>query len=169
MKVTIKEARPRDVGRAIARINQEIMAELGLNTGDIVNIKGGRSAYARTLPAYPEDGMDGSIQIDGIIRTNIKSGINETVTLERTEIPPLDMAVLKPLESTSGKDIDCSLLSGYPLQKDDMVRLAVFGRQITFHIEDAHPDAGVVNENTIIRIRGQTSKEPEKKTRFHII
>lgn len=166
MKVIVKEARPRDVGRAIARINHELMQELDLKTGDIAKIGGLREAYARILPAYPEDGISESIQIDGIIRTNIKSGINDTVTLEKADLPALDMAVLKPLEAAAGRDIDCSPLTGYPLQKDDIVRLAIFGRQITFHVDDTHPDCGTVNEKTIIKIRGQVLKEQEKKRGF---
>lgn len=56
-KLTLKvsEARPKDVGRAIARIDPEDMKKLGAEVGDIVSIKGKRETAAKVMSAFSED------------------------------------------------------------------------------------------------------------------
>jgi transitional endoplasmic reticulum ATPase len=49
-ELTVFEAHARDVGRGIARIDNEIIEKLGLPKGDIIEIKGKRRTVARCLP-----------------------------------------------------------------------------------------------------------------------
>ncbi len=76
----VKEALPKDVGRAIARIDPEDMKNLGLDAGQIIEIEGKRKTAAKVMPCYAEDRGKKIIQIDGIIRENAKVGIDEKVT-----------------------------------------------------------------------------------------
>jgi len=48
-------AQSRDVGRGIARIDIEPATELGLSTGDVVEIKGEKVTAAIYWPGYQED------------------------------------------------------------------------------------------------------------------
>jgi len=166
VRVTVVEAHPRDVGRAIARIDPAVMADLGVCTGDIISITGTRTGYARVIPACPEERAQGAIRIDGVIRTNAGARLNDRVLVERADLGDLNMAVLEPMEPSARREIDCELLSGYPVQKGDRLRLSVFGKQVTFQVDDAHPDAGIVGENTIIKVKGQKVKDREKRRGF---
>jgi transitional endoplasmic reticulum ATPase len=48
----VAEAESRDVGRGIARIDIEIASNLGLTTGDVVEIKGKKTTAAVYWPGY---------------------------------------------------------------------------------------------------------------------
>ena len=49
----VAEAQSRDVGRGIARIDVEMANELGLTTGDIVEIKGKKNNSSCLLARLP--------------------------------------------------------------------------------------------------------------------
>ncbi|MDE1728894.1 MAG: hypothetical protein KGH81_06940 [Thaumarchaeota archaeon] len=44
------EALTRDVGRAVTRMDYAAMTDMGLSTGDIIEIKGKRTTVAKRLP-----------------------------------------------------------------------------------------------------------------------
>ena len=74
-KIVLKvaEARSRDVGRGIARIDPKDFEKLGCEIGDVVQIKGKRKTVAKVMPAYMEDRGKEAIQADGIIRENAQN------------------------------------------------------------------------------------------------
>ncbi|MEM3229019.1 MAG: hypothetical protein QXD85_02345, partial [Fervidicoccaceae archaeon] len=66
IKLTVGEARSRDVGRKRARISTKIMEKLGLNTGDFIELEGSKgNVLAQAWPAYPEDEDKDIVRIDG--------------------------------------------------------------------------------------------------------
>ena len=68
--VRVAEAKPRDVGRNIIRIDPRIASSLDIRTGDAVEIVGKRKTAALAWPGYPEDAGKGIIRIDGATRRN---------------------------------------------------------------------------------------------------
>lgn len=64
MKLRVSEAKTRDVGRGIGRIDPDYMEQLSVTVGDIVEIVGGRRTYAKAMPSFPADRGKGTIQID---------------------------------------------------------------------------------------------------------
>ncbi|MCR4288537.1 MAG: hypothetical protein NUW09_11070, partial [Deltaproteobacteria bacterium] len=52
MTMRVCEARPRDVGRGIARIDPLEMSALGVEVGDIILIKGRRATVGKVMPNY---------------------------------------------------------------------------------------------------------------------
>jgi len=70
VQLRVGEARQRDVGRGIARIDQKTMQKLGLSAGDVIEIVGKRATAAIAWPAYSEDQDRGIIRIDGFTRKN---------------------------------------------------------------------------------------------------
>ena len=56
IEVKVAEAKQRDVGRSIIRLDSETFQQLKIRTGDIVRIKGkNRVTAAIVWPAYKED------------------------------------------------------------------------------------------------------------------
>jgi transitional endoplasmic reticulum ATPase len=92
----VREALARDVGRGIARVDLDAMAELDIKPGDIIRVKGGRATVAKAMPGYPQDRGRGIIRIDGIIRTNAKTGIDDRVEIEKIECPESTQVTLTP-------------------------------------------------------------------------
>jgi len=64
----VVEALQDDAYKGIARIDYDVMKELGVRRGDVVSIKGERETIAIVDKAYPADVGEGIIRIDGIIR-----------------------------------------------------------------------------------------------------
>ncbi|MFP3985763.1 MAG: AAA family ATPase, partial [Candidatus Bathyarchaeia archaeon] len=69
-QLRVGDAKQRDVGRGIARIDQKTMQKLGISAGDVIEITGKRTTSAIAWPAYTEDQDRGIIRIDGFTRKN---------------------------------------------------------------------------------------------------
>jgi transitional endoplasmic reticulum ATPase len=164
----VKEALPKDVGRAIARIDPEDMKRLGFEVGEIIEITGKRQTPARVMPCYVEERNKGIIQIDGITRENAQIGIDEKMRIQKVEVRPASKITLAPL-SVSGllqKDKDIryigSIIEGLPLTTGDRVRATLFGsRYCDFKVLDTLPDGAVlVGPTTLIRMESKGGNEP---------
>jgi transitional endoplasmic reticulum ATPase len=173
----VKEALPKDVGRAIARIDPEDMKNLGLDVGQIVEIEGKRRTAAKVMPCYAEDRGKKIVQIDGITRENAKVGLDEKVTVEKSENKPAKKITLAPL--TNGgvlqKDKDAkyigSLIEGLPLTGGDKIRARLFGtKTCDFIVEDTVPDGVVsVGSTTLIRVKSTEGKIEKAKISYEDI
>lgn len=170
MAFKVKEALPKDVGRAIIRIDPDDMKTLGLDVGDIVEIEGKRKTPVKLMPCYVEERGKRLIQMDGITRENAKVGIDEKVNIRKANHKLATRITLSPL-TLSGlpqKDRDIryigTLIEGLPVITGDRVRVTLFGsRSSDFKVLTTNPDGVVViNPGTQIIIE---SREPgEQKT-----
>jgi len=71
--VRVAEAKSRDVGHGIVRIDPLIAERLNITTGDTVEIIGKRRTVALSWYGYPEDRGKQIIRIDGATRRNAGS------------------------------------------------------------------------------------------------
>ena len=147
----VKEARPQDVGRGIARVDPKEMERLGCVVGDLVELEGKRRTVAKLMPAYPEDRGQGIIQIDGLVRDNAKTGLEEKIKIQKCEWKPAEKILLRPLTLTRGSGIEerylGSLLTGLPLTEGDRIRARLIGTQTReFHVASTVPKGVVVIE-----------------------
>jgi transitional endoplasmic reticulum ATPase len=173
----VKEALPKDVGRAIVRIDPEDMRNLALEVGQIVVIEGKRNTAAKAMPCYFEDRGKKIVQIDGITRENAKVGLDEKVTIRKIETTSARKITLAPL--TAGgvlqKDKDAqyigSLIEGLPLAAGDRIRARLFGaKTCDFIVEDTVPDGVVlVSPATSIRVRTKEGKLEKAKVSYEDI
>jgi transitional endoplasmic reticulum ATPase len=165
----VKEALPKDVGRAIIRIDPEDMKALGSNVGDIIEIEGKRKTSVKMMPCYVEERGKKLIQMDGITRENAKVGIDEKVKLLKVNHKPAVRITLSPLTLSSlpQKDRDTryigSLIEGLPVITGDRVRVTLFGsRSSDFKVLATSPDGVVViNPGTQIKIESREAGEPK--------
>ncbi len=98
IKLRVAEALQDDAYKGIARIDFEIMKELGIRRGDIISIKGGRETIAIADKAYPADVGEGIIRIDGIIRKNARTGVSENVIISRANIKEAKKVMIAPAQ-----------------------------------------------------------------------
>ena len=167
MTLKVKEALPKDVGRAIARIDPEDMKSLGIEVGEIIEIEGKRKTPVKIMPCYLEDRGKNIIQIDGITRENAKAGVDEKVKIKKVGHRPARRVTLSPL-TISGllqKEKDTkyigSLIEGLSLVSGDKVRASLFGtRSYDFMVEETIPDGVVIiSPATVISIKSKGVKE----------
>lgn len=170
LNLRVSEARAKDVGRGIARIDPSDMTALGVEVGDIVQIAGERKSVAKVMPTYTEDRGKGIIQVDGLIRQNAQTGLDEKVSIEKIPYKPAQRIILSPVTFLRGAIGDMrylsSLLDGLPLVEGDRIRATLFGtRSHDFLVGAVIPrDAVVIHPKTIIEIktRKEEKKSPER-------
>jgi transitional endoplasmic reticulum ATPase len=159
----VAEAYYRDVGRGIARVDPEVMEELGLQSGDIIEIIGKDSVPAIVWPGYPEDRGKGIIRIDGSLRNNAGVGIDDRVRIRKVEAKPAEKIVIAPTEPVrfmGGEAYLLRLLEGRPVKRGQKIRVEVFGHVLTFVIVSTKPTGVViVSRNTVIDLKEKPVEE----------
>jgi transitional endoplasmic reticulum ATPase len=97
-KLRVAEALQDDAYRGIARIDFEIMKQLGIRRGDIIAIKGSRETVAIADKAYPADVGEGIIRVDGIIRKNARTSVGENVTVSKANVKEAKKVTIAPAQ-----------------------------------------------------------------------
>src|SRR3989304_9835592 len=98
IQLKVVEAQQDDAYKGIARIDGEVMRELGIRRGDVISIKGNRETVAIADRAYPADVGEGIIRIDGILRRNAKTGIGEAVKVFKAEVKEAKKLMVAPAQ-----------------------------------------------------------------------
>ena len=176
-QLKVKEALPKDVGRAVARIDPDDMKSLGLEVGQIIEIEGKRKTAAKVMPCYADDRGKKIIQIDGITRENAKIGLDEKAAVKKAEGKPAKKITLSPLTEAGmlEKDKDtkyiASLIESLPLTSGDKIRARLFGaKTCDFVVEDTIPDGVVlVGPTTLIKVKSKEGKLEKAKVSYEDI
>jgi len=98
VRLQVANARPGDSGRGIARISRNVLAELGLQEGQAIEIVGKRHTTAIAVAPYPEDEGLNIIRLDGLQRVNAGVGSGDHVEIKRAEVRPASRVVLAPAQ-----------------------------------------------------------------------
>lgn len=98
IKLKVAEAIQDDVNKGIVRIDSSFMHELGIRSGDIVEIKGERVSYAIADRAFPGDIGLNIIRMDGIMRRNAKTGIGEIVQVKKALVKEAKRVTIAPAQ-----------------------------------------------------------------------
>jgi transitional endoplasmic reticulum ATPase len=150
VQLKVAEANPRDVGRGLARVDPEVMAQLGIDaSGEIVSLKGKRETVAKIMPTFPELRGRGIVQIDGIIRENAQVGIDEQVKLARIKVAEARRITLSPLTLIDRMATDRAYLSrqlsAIPVTRGDRVQTTFLGtKKQDFRVVDTFPPGAVL-------------------------
>jgi transitional endoplasmic reticulum ATPase len=96
ISLKVAEAIQDDVNKGIVRIDSTLMHEIGVRSGDIVEIQGERVTAGIIDRAYPGDIGLNIIRMDGILRRNAKTGIGEIVKVRKAEVKPAKKVVIAP-------------------------------------------------------------------------
>lgn len=129
----IVEAQSKDSGRAIARVDPQYFSKLKATTGDIIQLEGKNGkTVARLLPSYPETRGSQFIQLDGVARENLHTGLDERVFVQKVPYEKANIVVLSPLNLSSPfKEEDsqylAEVLDGTPVIKGNKIRATIFG------------------------------------------
>ena len=158
-KLRVAEAKQRDVGRFIIRIDSETMEELKIKTGDIVEILGKRLTAAIAWPAYPEDQGRKIIRMDGRLRKNVGVSLGEKITINKAEEKIARRVIIAPTSVNIKADpyienFVRNKLLNYPVVKNDTIYIPIgISKEVPFQIISTSP-AGVViiKQSTILRV-----------------
>ncbi len=162
----VAEARQRDVGRGKIRMDDINMREIGITTGDVVEIRGRQKTGAIAWPAYIEDQGAGIVRMDGIIRRNAKVSLEENVRIRKAQIKVAKTVNIAPTRQIS---LDYGFeafvkrkLLGYPVSKNDTVLIPILGRSIPFIVNSTIPtDIVLITDTTKLNVSEKPISETE--------
>jgi len=166
-EVTVKEAAHDDAGRGIARLSIEVMKKLGLVSGDVIEIQGKKKAAGIVWPGFAQDTGYGILRVDGNIRGNAGTGIDEKVKISKSDAEYAKKIVVQPTQPirlVGGEQYLSRVLRGRPVMEGQAVRVDVIGNSITLIITKVAPKGMViVTDDTEIELKEEAYKPEEGK------
>ncbi|MFQ6085787.1 MAG: hypothetical protein ACE5OY_05950 [Candidatus Bathyarchaeia archaeon] len=165
LRLKVAEAPMRDVGRVRARMDREVMRRIGVSIGDIVELVGNRSTAAVVWPAYPEDGGQAIVKIDGVVRQNAGAEVGGYVVVRRAEVRDAEGIRAGPTTRELRVDPDCQwfvreALMNRPIVEGDIAMIHVLF-WVPFEIVETTPKGIVrVVPETEVVIRSRPSRAP---------
>lgn len=166
-EVTVKEASHDDAGRGLARVSIEVMKKLGLVSGDVIEIHGKKKAAAIIWPGFAQDTGSAILRIDGNIRGNAGTGIDEKVKIRKSEADYARRVVIQPTQPirlVGGEQYLRRVLRGRSVIEGQTVRVDVIGNSITLVIAKVIPKGiAIMTDDTEIELREEPYKPEEGK------
>jgi transitional endoplasmic reticulum ATPase len=165
--VTVKEAAHDDAGRGIARVSIEVMKKLGLVSGDVIEIQGKKNAAAIVWPGFAQDTGAAILRVDGNVRGNAGTGIDEKVRIRKSEAAYAKKVVIQPTQPirlVGGEQYLSRVLRGRSVIEGQTVRVDVIGNSITLVIAKVVPKGiAIVTDDTEIELKEEPYKPEEGK------
>ncbi len=172
MELTVADALVTDSGRSIARVDSKSRNLLGINTGDIIEIKGRlKTTAAVAWQAHPSDEGLGFIRIDGYLRQNLGVGIGDKVFISKAVVKDAERVVIapppgqKPPLSPDFAEYAKRRLEGRPLAKGDSVPIPMFGIVFNFIVIQVVPH-GIVRVANTTNFNVRTEPVPESQVKI---
>jgi transitional endoplasmic reticulum ATPase len=166
-EVIVKEAARDDAGRGIARLSIEVMRALSLVSGDVIEIVGKRKAAAIIWPGFAQDTGQHILRIDGTVRANAGTGVDERVRIRKVEVGIAKKVVIQPTQPirlVGGEQYLSRVLRGRPVMEGQTVRVDVIGNPLTLVIAKVTPKGiAVVTDETEIELKETPYREEEGK------
>ena len=171
LTLRVADAYQRDVGRGIARVDPKVVDELGLTSGDVIQIIGKKKTTALSWPGYESDFGKGTIRIDGYLRNNAGVSIDDKVTIRKIEAKiaqRLTLAPTEPLRIVGGEEYLSQILEGRVLARGDYVPINVMGRKIDLVVTQTTPtaEAVIVTDQTKVTVGEQVKEAPRSIPRI---
>lgn len=167
VQLRVGDARQRDVGRGIARIDQRTMQKLGISAGDVIEIVNKRTTSAIAWPAYSEDQNREIIRIDGFTRKNCGVAINEYVVVRPAKVKTAQSLTLAPVDMRLNVDEDFTnfvrnRLMERTLVEGDTTLVMMLGHAIPFTVSKTRPH-GIIKVTTETKLIILNEPAPEGK------
>jgi transitional endoplasmic reticulum ATPase len=165
LQLKVGDAKQRDVGRGIARVDQKTMQKLEISAGDVIEIIGKRGTSAIAWPAYSEDQDRGIIRIDGFTRKNVGVAINEYVVVRAAKVKDAVNVVLAPVDMRLNVDEDFTnfvknRLMERTFVEGDTTLVMMLGHAIPFTVTKTRPHGIVrISHSTALQILNEPAPE----------
>lgn len=153
LTLRVIEARPRDVGRGLARIAPEDLESLGIAPGQTIEILGRRRTVACAFPTFGGERGQRVIRIDGITRENAQVDLEEWVRVRPTRCALATRVKLRPVDaspaSAEARRYLSHWLDGIPVLAGDTVRVWLLGATPQdYHVLETEPEGPVIIQLT---------------------
>ena len=172
-RLRVKDAYKGDAGRGRIRIDPDVINELELRTGDVIEIAHQaveKKTAALLYPGKIEDKGTNTIRMDSSLRRNIGASLDDIVEIRRIEASLADRITFAGLEESiilrTPQQLT-QILENRVVTRGDILSFNAMGRRIDFVVVDYSPkaDAVRIDLDTKITISEKTSKELEELER----
>jgi transitional endoplasmic reticulum ATPase len=135
VRLQVAATKPEDMGKGVIRLSRDAFEGLGIEEGDVVEIRGKRSTAAMALGPYPEDDGVPIIRLDGLQRANADVGMGEHVEVHKADAKPARRITIAPAQKnvrlTGSPELLRRTLFQRPVVAGDVVSTAVYQRTNT--------------------------------------
>ena len=174
LKLKVTEALSKDMGRAFARMGPEDIEKLKVTIGDILEVEGKRKSVCKVMPAYKDLRGQSRVQLDGLSRENVGTGVDDFVRVRKVNCRPAERLRIAPVNIIPAeRDLKYigSLLDGLPVLEGDRIRATLFGsRSADFTVETTTPKGPVlVNPTTRLVIAKGGAEETTRSVSYEDI
>jgi len=164
IKLSVKEAPKTDVGRALVRLSSRAMESLGVESGDVVEIKAEKVTLGVVWRGLVEDEGKNFIRMDGVLRNNCGAGIDDEVEVKPVAAKAAKKVVLSPMKPIQyGRgfvEYVKERVLNKPLIKGNKILVDVMGTPLMFVVSGASPSGPiVVTETTNLSISTKPAAE----------
>ena len=162
LQMRVGEAKQRDIGKKRARIGPDAMDYLNVTPGDIIEIQGNKASSAVVWPADEDEKHPDVVRIDGQIRKNTGSSLNDTVKIKKTSARVAKSITLMPVNDSVTVDKEFTdfvknRLRGMPLSEGDEISVMILGNSMDFRINKASPKSIVkIDRTTTLAISAES-------------
>jgi len=154
VEVRIAEALTRDVGRGYARVDPEIVSNMGWVSGDVIEIEGERKTYGLLLPGSQNDYGQGIVRIDGATRNSAGVGIDDRAVIRKIQAVEARTVTFAATEALGGRGIEEYLeqqlpeaLDGRVVWHGEIIPVGVMSNRIDLVVTHTEPGVGPVLVN----------------------
>lgn len=168
VKLSVVGAKEQDVGRGIVRISETHMEQMGIQTGDWIEISGKRTTVGIAWPAHREDENRDIIRIDGFTKKNAGLGEGEKALIRLAEVENGEKVILAPIDMRLNVDEDFAdfvkkRLDHHVLREGDITLVKMLGHAIPFNVVSTLPQNVTLEviKSTILTIMGRPYPPPE--------
>jgi transitional endoplasmic reticulum ATPase len=146
ISLRVAESDPRYVGRGIALVDPEVMGNLSLSTGDVVEVSGNRrKTHVLLWSSQQQDYGKRLIRVDGYTRNNLRIGIDDNVLIRKVKTIKAEQIVLSPTEELNIAGLEDhlpELLEGRVVTKGDTIPINMMGHKMGFVVSTVIPTNG---------------------------
>lgn len=156
VSLILGKANPSQIRTGVARISDEVMDEIDVTTGDVIEISGRYQTVARCKPHFAWTRYKKLIRIDGIVRSNSGTKIGDKVTIRK--VKPLIASKINviPLNNVpSGTEQYLrDFLEDRAVAKDDKISLPYFEKTLDYHVRKITPDSdyAIITRDTVFHV-----------------
>ena len=149
-KVRVKDALKEDAGRGRIRIDPDVINELSLRNGDVIEISHPISKKKTAALLYPGKGEDAgtkSIRIDQSLRRNLGASLDDVVQIRKIKAMEATKITFAGLEETvivRNTQQLARKLENRVITKDDILSFYAMGRRVDLIVVDFFPKAEAV-------------------------
>ncbi len=164
VELRVKEASQQHVGKGVAVVHPDMMAEQNWTSGQVIEIGQQKKTHALVWPAASEQDKS-IIRIDGATRYNAGAGIGDKVSVKAADAAQAEQVVLSPTEKIAAEGLQEYMryhYSNHVLTTGDAITAGTqMGGRVQFFVTSTKPSRPViVTDDTAFKLGNARPERP---------